>query len=417
MKAPMTIFRNLGIITILLFCFSCQDEISSTYTYATKYPVFLKMADVRKNEIVVEPGRILTDPGKIYIYKDFLYINEPQKGIHIFDNSNPSKPQKLSFLSIQGNTDLSINSNILYADNYVDLLAFDLSTPNSPQLVKRVEDVFMHMYTDLSTGTFVTYKDTVMTYEGDFWWGNGIWGRNTLAFASSDSKSSGGSYGQGGSMARFTLAEDHLYTVDDYSLRVFNVTEAKDPYFIKKINLGWGIETIFPFQSKLFIGSNTGMHIYDISNPSTPKKMSVYQHITACDPVVVNEKYAFVTLRSGLTCRLGVDELQVLDIENPYQPQLLKSYPMANPHGLAVSGDFLFLAEGKHGLKSFNISDVYKIDQNQLEFLKSIKSTDIIAGPKSLIVIGPDGVCQFDYTNPNKLSPLSCITVANSQAF
>jgi hypothetical protein len=417
MRKHLLFLRLIFLLPTLFLFFSCQDEISSTYTYATKYPVLMKMSDIRSNEIVVEPRRILSDPGKIYIYKSYLYINEPQKGIHIFDNSNPAKPQKINFLAIAGTTDLSINSDILYADNYVDLLTFDLSNPLSPKLSKRVEDVFMHMYTDRSTGTFVSYKDTVLTYEGDFLWGWGrggiFWRGESLAMASSDSKSGGGSYGQGGSMARFTLANEHLYTVDDYSLRVFDVTEANDPHYLKKINLGWGIETIFPFQDKLFIGSNTGMHIYDISSPSLPKKMSVYQHITACDPVVVNEKYAFVTLRSGMNCRLGVDELQVIDIQNPYQPKLIKSYPMANPHGLALSGDYLYVAEGKHGLKSFNVSDVNNIDENQLELLKSMQSTDIIAGPKSLIVIGPNGVCQFDYSTPNKLSPLSCIKVNN----
>lgn len=214
-------------------------------------------------------------------------------------------------------------------------------------------------------------------------------------------------------MARFTLMSGHLYAVDDYSLRVFDVNQEADPKHITNLNLGWGIETIFPFQEKLFIGSNTGMHIYDASSPSSPQKMAVYQHITACDPVVVNEEFAFVTLRSGMNCRFGVDELQIVDIKNPYAPKLVKAYEMLNPHGLSLTGDYLYLAEGKHGLKSFNVSDVMNIDKNQLEFLKSMKSVDIIAGPKSLIVIGPEGVCQFDYATPSKLKPLSCIQVNN----
>lgn len=66
-----------------------------------------------------------------------------------------------------------------------------------------------------------------------------------------------------------------------------------------------------------------------------------------------------------------------------------------------------------HGLKSFDVSDVMAVDQHQLEFLKDLKSVDLIPGPKSLIVIGPDGVCQFDYSNPAKLRKLSCIQVKN----
>ena len=84
---------------------------------------------------------------------------------------------------------------------------------------------------------------------------------------------------------------------------------------------------------------------------------------------------------------------------------------MLNPHGLGLAEQFLYVAEGKHGLKSFNVKDVLSIDKNQLEFLQSMKSVDLIPGPKSLIVIGPDGVCQFDYSNPAALKKLSCIQV------
>ena len=54
-----------------------------------------------------------------------------------------------------------------------------------------------------------------------------------------------------------------------------------------------------------------------------------------------------------------------------------------------------------------------EISNNQIEHLKNHVFLDIIPGPKSLIVIGPDGVCQFDYSDPEKLKELSCINVSN----
>jgi len=408
----LEIFSSVG---FLLFLSSCQDQIESTYTFKTQMPVYMQMSTVREGEIIIEPGKPLDNPGKIYLYGDYLLINEPQKGIHIIDNTNPSSPQPVHFINIPGNVDLAINTNILYADSYVDLLAFDIGNLANIQMVQRVEDVFPYMYTDLASSTFMTLKDTVISYDSETvngWGGRpGIWGQRDM-FAQ-NSSSGGESYGQGGSMARFTLMNGHLYAVDDYSLRIFDVNVASNPSYLDHIELGWGIETIFPFQNKLFIGSSTGMHIYDASIPSEPQPMSVYQHITACDPVVVNETHAFVTLRSGMACNQGVNELHVLNIEDPHQPKLLKAYPMSNPHGLALSNNYLYLAEGNHGLKSFEVSDVMAIDANRREHLKSMKSVDIIAGPKSLIVIGPDGVCQFNYSKPDRLNPLSCIQVKN----
>jgi len=409
----------LMVSCLLLLFTSCQDQVESTYTVQTQVPVFLQMSTFRAADIIITPGKQLDNPGKIYIYGDYLFINEPNKGIHIINNASPANPVNVQFIDIPGNVDLAINSNILYADSYIDLLAFDISNLRDIKMVKRVEDVFPHMYTDMSTGTFMTMKDTIITYDSEMsrgWgWGWGWGGMVMDSRAATSSFAGGPSYGQGGSMARFTLMSGHMYAVDHSNLRVFDVQAAADPHFVKEIQLGWGIETIFPFKETLFIGSNTGMHIYDARTPADPKKMSVYQHVTACDPVVVNEKHAFVTLRTGVNCRFGVDELQILDIADLYNPKLLKAYPMQNPHGLALAGNYLYLAEGVHGLKSFMVADVLKIDQNQLEFLKSMKSVDIIPGPKSLIVIGPDGVCQFDYSNPAKLKRLSCIRVNDPQ--
>jgi hypothetical protein len=408
--------NRIKFLFIVLFgsslLFSCMDEVKTTYSLRTMMTVDLEMKDVRAKEISIAPAQEIENPGKIYIYKDFLLINEPSKGIHIYDNKNPANPINLSFIPIEGNVDLAINSDILYADNYVDLLAFDLSNIQKIRLVKRVEDVFKHLYQH-STGKIITFKDTVLTSDSPAWAFETFWTvRPGMSFLSNMSKASQ-SYGTGGSMARFTLMDGHLFAVDESTLRVFDVLNPAEPKFLKPIELGWGIETIFPFDQKLFIGSNRGMHIYDASTPSAPTRLAVYEHVLSCDPVVVNEDYAFVTLRSGNFCNNGVNELHVIDIKNPSQPKLMKAYPMLNPHGLGLAENYLYVAEGKHGLKSFKINDVLTIDKNQMEFIQSMKSSDLIPGPKSLIVIGTDGVCQYDYSNPAQLKKLSCIQVSN----
>jgi hypothetical protein len=313
-----------------------MDEVKTTYSFRTMMPVYLEMKDVRAKEISIAPAQEIENPGKIYIYKDFLLINEPNKGIHIYDNKNPANPINLSFIPIEGNVDLAINSDILYADNYVDLLAFDLSNIQKIRLVKRVNDVFNHLYQH-STGKIITFKDTVLTSDSPAWAFETFWtvrpGMSLLANMSKASQS----YGTGGSMARFTLMDGHLFAVDESTLRVFDVLNPAEPKFLKPIELGWGIETIFPFDQKLFIGSNRGMHIYDASTPSAPTRLAVYEHVLSCDPVVVNEDYAFVTLRSGNFCNNGVNELHVIDIKDPSQPKLIKAYPMLNPHGLGLA--------------------------------------------------------------------------------
>lgn len=343
--------------------------------------------------------------GKIYIYDNYLFINEPGEGIHIYNNTNPGAPVNIAFLQIPGNIDLAIHNNILYADRFIDLLAFDVSNISNIKQVKRVNDVFKQVYSlGLQKYLYIT-KDTVVKkqpYKGGVVY-------DAASYSSSSSQS--GSSGQGGSMARFTLMNDYLYTVGINDLSLFDVKTASNPTFVKSINLSWGVETIFPYENKLFIGTNRGMHIFSATDPANPVQLSTYSHIFACDPVVVQGKYAFVTLRTGNMCRQAMNQLEVVDIEDPSKPKQVAVFPMQNPHGLSVSGNNLFLCEGTFGIKSFNIDNKSEIGKNMLQHLSTIKSFDVIAGQKSLIVTGEDGVYQFDYRNAANLRQLSLIKV------
>ncbi|MCA5003939.1 hypothetical protein IPZ78_02095 [Sphingobacterium sp. WQ 366] len=391
------------------------DKVDSNTYYKTRLPIFEKMSDVRKMMTTVVAPQPLEYTGKIYIFKDFLFINEPMKGIHIFNNSNPSTPIAVAFLNIPGNVDMAVKDNVLYADSYVDLLTFDLSTPTNPKLLNRIEEVFKNVYqynyeTKSLNDVIVRYVDTVVNREYFHKYNPYVSIKTEMVYYN-NSNSSGGSYGQGGSMARFTLANEYLYAVDNASLNLFDVSNTSKPSFTKNIKLGWGIETIFPYKNNLFIGSNAGMYIYNIDNAAQPKELSRYEHVRACDPVVVNDDYAFVTLRTGAICAGVVNVLEVVDIKDLTKPKLVKTFQMQNPHGLGLANDVLYICEGKFGFKSFDAKDVNKVGDVQLEHLAQLNSTDVIPGPKSLIVIGENGVCQYDYSNKAKLKLLSCISV------
>ncbi len=206
---------------------------------------------------------------------------------------------------------------------------------------------------------------------------------------------SSSSSGKGGSMARFTIKDDFMYTVSDTSLHIFNIKKKHQPEFVGKLKIEWGIETIFSYKDLLFFGTRTGMLIYNIADPEKPVFYSKYQHIYSCDPVVVEEGYAYVTLRNQVGCRRGKNELQVYDIKDPTEPILLKSYQMKNPWGLGIDGKKLFVCDGKFGLKVFDTKDPKNL--KLIETLKEINGYDVIPNDKTLIVSARDGIYQFDY--------------------
>lgn len=216
--------------------------------------------------------------------------------------------------------------------------------------------------------------------------------------------------GQGGSLARFAIANNTLYTVDDSKLKVFDISEASDPKLKEIVSLNWGVETIFPYNNHLFIGTTTGMHILNAKNPHFPTYVSTYEHVFACDPVVVEGDRAYVTLRSENFCN-GVNELHVLDISEVQFPSLIKRYGMRNPYGLGIDNGILFICEGTYGLNVYDAIDPEKITSNQLATFPSIEAYDIIPHNGIAMVIGADGLMQYNYTPDGQVSLLSSMPV------
>ena len=219
--------------------------------------------------------------------------------------------------------------------------------------------------------------------------------------------------GKGGSMARFAVAGDYLYVVDSRSLHVYELKDPTTPEKVKKVELGINIETIFPYRGNLFIGSQDGMHIYSIQDPTTPTHLSTYTHITSCDPVVVQDTLAFVTLRNGNACNRGLNQLEIIDISDPTNPILLTTYPMKNPFGLGIDGNTLFVGEGAFGLKVLKVENPFDI--SVIQTVNNLHAFDVIPSNNNLILTGQDGVFQYDYSQPGNLSLNSKLTSSNCQ--
>jgi len=217
--------------------------------------------------------------------------------------------------------------------------------------------------------------------------------------------------GKGGSMARFTVACDHLYVVDNNDLLVFSLADPAKPVSVAKVPIGFGIETIFPFGNYLLIGSSSGMFIYSLANCANPTYISEFAHVMACDPVVAEGNTAYVTLRSGGDCRVGwtTNQLDIIDISNVHSPKLVRTHMVPEPWGLGIDNGTLFLCHGDHGLGVYNVSNPQVLDT--LHFFPNIKSYDVIPNNGILLVTGPGGIYQYDYSDVNNLVLLSTIPV------
>ncbi|WP_246168804.1 LVIVD repeat-containing protein [Rudanella paleaurantiibacter] len=218
--------------------------------------------------------------------------------------------------------------------------------------------------------------------------------------------------GIGGSTARFTLLDNTLYVVNSTTLRAYDVSNSMNPIPGRQTKLGFGIETIFPYSGNLFIGTQTGMLIYDASRPGDPRYLSTYTHVLSCDPVVVQGTLAYVTLRSGADCRnnaVAANLLEVIDVSNLQAPRIIRSIPMINPRGLGVDGDVLFVCEGDSGLKMFDLTN--PTAPRLMQHLEGVRSYDVIPNRDVLIVTGKDGIYQYSYADRKQLKLLSKLAI------
>lgn len=401
--------RNIAIlfVSVSIFFATCtKDYVSEKYTFFR--PVYKTKSAVQAAIMAAAPTTI-AQAGKIVLKDHYIFLNEIDKGVHIIDIADPAKPINLYYIAIPGCVDIAVNGNYLYADCYTDLVTIDISNPAAAKLKKVNTGVFPHrvyngFYQD-TTNVIAEWirVDTVVKsrFSGTLTQSPGL--KNNVLFQSANgfAQNFSGGYGTAGSMARFTLMKDRMYTVSNTDLKVFNIKQAASPKYTSKQILPLGdIETIFPYNQNLFIGSRSGMFIYNTTNPDQPQKLSQFTHSRSCDPVIADGNYAYVTLWGGGFCGGFANQLDVVNISNLSAPSLVKTYPLSSPKGLSKDGNILMICDGKEGLKLFNAASPLTI--SLLKTVDGFEGTDVIAYNGIAIVTAKDGLYCIRYTNPEQ---------------
>ena len=394
---------------------SCEKDDAGGEFYNVAVPIVKPIEEFRAMVKISEP-RAITEAGKIYTYGDYVFINDDQKGVHIIDNTDHRNPVKIKFLEIPLNTDIAVKDNMLFANSAMDLVVFDLSDMNNIKEEGRMKNVFPNHNTRIpANATFVdsdnfnSETDVVMGYLMETrkieMANEAVWG--DAFFSNSDANSAGGS-GTGGSLARFNINEDYLYVVDQNKLSVFNIAGLRNPELIKSEWVGRDIETIFYKENHLYLGSSSGMYIYSLEDPAAPQLKSMFSHILGCDPVVVKDDIAYVTIRGGNACGQEWSQLDVIDVADKSNPQLMKSYEMENPYGLGVKDDWLFVCDGTAGLKIYDTKNTPNLELT--DHFQDINTYDVIPLEEVLLMVGDNTLFQYTYKG-NEINLLSSFSL------
>lgn len=428
------------ILLLLLFVgafgfVSCEEDkddiLPDSQDYLIATPLTTELAAFKEEAVAVTEPVPMQESGKIYAYKNYVFVNDLYRGFHILDNSDPSAPKNIGFIKLEGNNDISIKDDRLYADSYGDLVVLDISDVDNIPPAKRIENAIYQQYwctmesqvewpqADMfDYGNFDYTKEAIIGWEvksehlssAEFenrfgydpnsvnYEDSAANGFNTNSAAESTAPTTS-TTGQGGSLARFKIVGDYLYAVEWSSINIFDISDLDNPKAREEVYTTGAIETIYNQGDILFLGGPQGMYIYDITSPEKPTYISEFVHGTACDPVVVDGDYAYVTLKGDNFCGNTESGLYIVNLKDLKNPVLQKFYPLKGPNGLGFKDDKLFICDGSDGLKVYDKSNVD--DLKLLNHFEDIVAYDVIPLQNSLLMIGDKVLYQYKYFEDN----------------
>jgi len=392
---------------------SCESDFDTTYvTYIKAQAIYGDLSEIREASLRA-PARELVNPGKVYVADDVLLIGEEGEGIHVFDNSNPESPEQTYFITIMGNKEFYVKGDKIYAESIYDVVKIDISNIEEPIIESTANNVFHTARTNDLGEVIIGFEFNEVTekVETDFYDPKyQRIGKNDPVYLDFQNKRipsselpvsfAGNSNSSIATVNRIAHAKDHLYLID--RTNIYSIEDRDELRFIGSNRIGRDMETIYPQDDALFIGTRNSMEILS--------HLGTFTHVTACDPVLPNGQVAYVTIRGGRDCGGTVDGLFVIGISNLAKAEELQNIDMESPYGMTIIGNQLFVGEGENGLKIFDIStDGYL---QQVAHHRDVIAYDVIphpTNPSILLATSPAGFGQYEITT-NGSSLLSWIS-------
>jgi hypothetical protein len=328
----------------------------------------------------------------IYLYDNYLLVSDENEGVHIYSVVDAANPQYITTIALPGNSGAAMRDDIIYANQWDAIASFRLHPDGSLDTLAIIHG---ELYGDWD-GRFLG-DDVIGGSEG-------CMGCRKVAYDNAQIAAPGGT---GGSYATFAIIDTFLYHVDDQNIVTLSIADPDSLLELSRTYIDWSIETLFPTEEYLFIGGTRGMYIMDRADPAHPTMISSLEHFKACDPVVVEDTVAYVTLRGGNACGETRDLLLSVTIKDPRNPRLLDEINIHPPYGLAASDTLLYVSLGVRGFDLYTIHDPGQL--KKIESWDGPETKDFIWAGTLLYIMSFDNIRIFDVSNPLEPRELSVI--------
>ena len=400
---------KLTILAVMAILAGCTDTADITVTYTKGTAIYGDLEAIRSIPVYEGARGVIVNAGKLFSNEEFLLIGEEGEGIHVFNNADSENPTAIGFLNIPGNREFYVKDNTIFAESFYDMVKIDISDPMAPRLVTRLENAISSELTNMLGETLIGFefetvtekihKDDdihaqIMASSGPLYYD---YEQNLIPPSAVPTSFAGSSNFATGSINRIAELDGYVYVIGNSKLSVYDNNGEFRQIFSNFV--GWQMETVFPFNDRLFIGTRNSVDIYNISDPANPAYESGFWHATSCDPVLpVDGDIAYATLRTGdeVFCPGDDNSLVVLDVSNLNFVDQLQEFDMESPYGLTMIDDRLYVGEGPNGLKIFDASN--RRNLQLIEHDRSIQAYDVLAHPlytNIVMIAGPEGFSQY----------------------
>ncbi|MBC7889430.1 MAG: hypothetical protein H7Z13_16250 [Ferruginibacter sp.] len=132
----------------VIFLYSCWEPFKKNYpnqaplqkVWGSK-PVYAA-ENIAKQIIYTAQKQPLKKAGNIYAFGKFIFQIDVGRGIHVIDNADPAKADRIGFITVNGCEQISIRGAYLYANSFADLVTLDIANPANLREVSRIPNAF-----------------------------------------------------------------------------------------------------------------------------------------------------------------------------------------------------------------------------------------------------------------------------------
>jgi hypothetical protein len=224
--------------------------------------------------------------------------------------------------------------------------------------------------------------------------------------------------GQSGSITRFVVHNQYMYSLNPNEVKTFDLQNPDKPQLVHTLPTDYGLETIIIYDNTIYLGSRNALYILSIDNPAAPSILSKTDRFlfgavfNGCDPVVVKDQYAYSTIKvvENICGNVATQSaLIVFDVSDKTAPEQKGLYFMSLPNGLGFYEQYLLVCdEGSDFVFIYDTSDPLKLVLTDYSFPVTDPMDLIVRGDQVIVATRTD-FRFYDISNLENIRPLGAI--------